>query len=141
MCWALSIDFLSPTEQLDRANILLDGQSGELDPRHWVNFVPHVWSAISKSNDTAAWTLEYDQHDPQKFRLWNKAANCYLATSYRSFPDWDGVKGNDTILQGLGLELEITCLRSVKLAASTREIVDGRYLFLFRLVNSTDPNK
>ncbi|KAL2028255.1 hypothetical protein VTO58DRAFT_110943 [Aureobasidium pullulans] len=58
-------------------------------------------STISSANEAATWAIEYSSAQSPRFRLWNAAANCYLSTSYRTFPDWNGVLANDTMLKGL----------------------------------------
>lgn len=83
-----------------------------------------------EANTSSTWALEYAPVSSQNFRLWNTAANCYLSTSYRSFPDWDRVYANDTVLRTLNLELETTCLNDATASASTWQIVDGE-LFTF----------
>lgn len=72
----------------------------------------------------------YDAHRDNGFRLWNKAANCFLATSYRTYPNMHGRQSNDTILENLYLELEACCTYPPSRAASTFYAVDGECLVL-----------
>jgi hypothetical protein len=74
------------------------------------------------------WELQYGSSAADAgFRLWNVLARCYLATSYRTFPDYDGMRTNDTVLHQLKLELEAVCSTTPREAASTLFAVDGEY--------------
>lgn len=83
-------------------------------------------STTSWAVDSSIWTLTSSPDQPSSFRLYNHRANCFLGTSYRSFPDWDGLWANDTILKGLRLDLEVTCLRNAAPVASTFSVVEGK---------------
>lgn len=88
-------------------------------------------TSADSQNLSSLWTLTYSPHQSSAFRLRNNLQDCYLATSYRSFPDWDAIHGNDTVLQGLRMELEVTCSTEVTFAASTFDIVDGLRAYSF----------
>lgn len=60
------------------------------------------------------------------FSLYSPKHNCYLATSFRGFPQNYGPRTNDTVRKELDLELEATCTSSVSRAASRLWIVDGK---------------
>ncbi|OBW64971.1 MAG: Uncharacterized protein AUREO_049590 [Aureobasidium pullulans] len=106
---------------VDRVNFMY--VENPIDPQN--DGIRWTVSTIASTNEAATWVLEYSPAQSPRFRLWNVAANCSLATSYRSFPDWNGILANDTVLKGLRLELELTCLSDANVAASTWEIVDG----------------
>lgn len=115
------------------------GPSGERTyPVSELSLLTSSTSTISESNASSTWALEYAPETSQKFKLWNTAANCYLATSYRSFLDWDGVYANDTVLRGLNLELEATCLSDAAASASKWEIVDGKSLVSYSIPYGSD---
>ncbi|OQD62124.1 hypothetical protein PENPOL_c013G02160 [Penicillium polonicum] len=82
-------------------------------------------SADEHESATSEWQVLYDAHRDNGFRLWNKAANCFLATSYRTYPNMHGRQSNDTILENLYLELEACCTYPPSRAASTFYAVDG----------------
>ena len=71
------------------------------------------------------WTIEYDPYNDKGFRLFNPLQSCYLASSFRPFPDWDNEHGTDTILEQLQLSVESTCTRAVSHVASTFFIIEG----------------
>ncbi|KAE8315359.1 hypothetical protein BDV41DRAFT_531755 [Aspergillus transmontanensis] len=82
-------------------------------------------SADTQASAPSKWQIVYDTHQDNGFRLWNKAANCYLATNYRTHPNMHGRKSNDTIVEVLHLELEACCTYLPSPAASTFYAVDG----------------
>lgn len=59
------------------------------------------------------------------FRLYHSKRDCFLATTFRSFPDYDGLKLNDTMLHELRAEFEVSCVQLASAQASTFYIVDG----------------
>lgn len=74
----------------------------------------------------SVWFIQYNPDKDLGFRLYNGAGKCFLASSYRSFPDYDGERVNDTILHQLRLELEATCTAGPTREASTLYAVDGK---------------
>ncbi|CAG8960304.1 hypothetical protein HYFRA_00012378 [Hymenoscyphus fraxineus] len=109
----------------ERSNI--DRINYETNDDTSADFVRWSLSMTAKSTKGSVWTVQYQPEEDLGFRLWNAHSACYLATSYRSFPDWDNEKRNDTILQELKLELEATCTRGVTKKASTFFVVDGEH--------------
>ncbi|KAK4891849.1 hypothetical protein LTR27_009548 [Elasticomyces elasticus] len=59
------------------------------------------------------------------FRLYHPARGCFLATTFRSFPDLVGLRANDTVLRGLRSELEISCVQHAHERASTLHVIEG----------------
>ncbi|OJJ69779.1 hypothetical protein ASPBRDRAFT_678148 [Aspergillus brasiliensis CBS 101740] len=82
-------------------------------------------SADAQASALSEWQILYDTHHDRGVRLWNKAANCYLATSYRTYPNMHARDSNDTVLEVLHLELEACCTYPPSRAASTFYVVDG----------------
>ncbi|RDW58530.1 uncharacterized protein DSM5745_11221 [Aspergillus mulundensis] len=98
---------------------------------HEDEFAPLTAFATSSASEhasplsTSIWQIVYDAHRDTGFRLWNKAANCFLATSYRTYPNMRGRTWNDTILEAMHLELEACCTYPASRAASSFHAVDG----------------
>lgn len=67
----------------------------------------------------------YDAHQDSGFRLWNTEAGCFLATSYRTYPNMHGRSSNDTIRQAMDLELEACCTYPLSKLASAFYAIDG----------------
>ncbi|KAI1114869.1 hypothetical protein F5Y14DRAFT_413181 [Nemania sp. NC0429] len=87
----------------------------------------HV-GAMPNPGPESVWELQYSRSDGDAgFRLWNILGRCYLATSFRTFPDYDGMRTNDTVLHQLKLELETVCSTMPLASASTLFAVDGEY--------------
>ncbi|RAH59380.1 hypothetical protein BO85DRAFT_437428 [Aspergillus piperis CBS 112811] len=82
-------------------------------------------SADTQASALSEWQILYDTHQDKGVRLWNKVANCYLATSYRTYPNMHARDSNDTILETLHLQLEACCTYPPSRAASTFHVVDG----------------
>jgi len=59
------------------------------------------------------------------FRFHNKASSCWLAISFRSFPDYDDRTSN-TISREVCIELEANCNANPTLKASTFHAIDGQ---------------
>jgi len=59
------------------------------------------------------------------FRFYNKTSSCWLATSFRSFPDYDDWTSN-TISREVRLELEANCNTNATLKASTFHAIDDQ---------------
>ncbi|KAJ5787748.1 hypothetical protein N7457_002738 [Penicillium paradoxum] len=106
-----SIDGITISDMYDN---VLDGEVRRL----------HI-TADEHESPTSKWQVIYDAHHDHGFRLWNEAANCFLATSYRTYPNMHGRESNDTILETLHLELEACCTYPASHAASTFYAVDG----------------
>ncbi|CZT24375.1 uncharacterized protein RCC_10100 [Ramularia collo-cygni] len=62
-------------------------------------------------------------HTAKGFQLYHPQQKCYLATTFRSFPNYVGI--NDTMLHEVHLELEVACVQQANSRASTLYIVDG----------------
>ena len=62
-------------------------------------------------------------------RLFSKTGNCYLGTTFRTFPDPKLVNDTGTLRnpvdQGINLELEAACIKEANLASSTFYVIDG----------------
>jgi hypothetical protein len=82
-------------------------------------------SASAEPTPGSTWRAIYDPHQDNGFRLWNAKANCYLATSYRTYPNLHGYASNDTIIQTLRLELEACCTYPPTREASMFYAIDG----------------
>lgn len=67
----------------------------------------------------------YDPHSDLGLRLYSPSRNCYLATSWRTYPDYDGTRTNDTLQDALDLELEATCTSDVADDASRLWVIEG----------------
>lgn len=78
----------------------------------------------TKSEDTA-WIVEYDPSQDGGFRLFHPKQHCYLASSFRPYPDWDAERGNDTVAVQLKMIVEATCTRAVSQPASTLFVIEG----------------
>ena len=94
-------------------------------------------SATANVFPSSKWRILYDANKDQGFRLWNEEAQCFLATSFRTYPNMRGRPSNDTVLQTLDLELEACCTYPPSRAASTLYAVDGEWdKFLSPLLTS-----
>lgn len=69
------------------------------------------------------WQLQMNR---EGLRFYHPVHGCFLATTFRTFPDYDGEKMLDSMLHQLHLDLETTCTLSPNLESSTFYIVDGR---------------
>ncbi|KAI5923968.1 hypothetical protein F4810DRAFT_666842 [Camillea tinctor] len=58
-------------------------------------------------------------------RLYHPVFRCYLATSFRTYIDYDGDAGNDTVKQAISRISEAVCTRGVSRSASLLGIVEG----------------
>ncbi|OIW34819.1 hypothetical protein CONLIGDRAFT_26603 [Coniochaeta ligniaria NRRL 30616] len=65
----------------------------------------------TKSEDTA-WIVQYDPSQDGGFRLFNSKQHCFLASSFRLYPDWDAERGNDTVAMQLNMIVEATYTRA-----------------------------
>jgi hypothetical protein len=57
--------------------------------------------------------------------LFHPKQDCFLASSFRPYPDWDAERGNDTVAKQLNMIVEATCTRAVSQPASTFFVVEG----------------
>lgn len=78
----------------------------------------------TKSEDTT-WIVQYDPSQDGGFRLFNSKERCFLASSFRPYPDWDAERGNDTVANQLSMLIEATCTRAVSKPASTLFVIEG----------------
>lgn len=69
--------------------------------------------------------LSDDNHPENGLRLYNPAFDCYLATSFRTYVDYDGDMGNDTIVQTIKHTSEAVCTRGVSKTAAEFEVLEG----------------
>jgi hypothetical protein len=76
-------------------------------------------------SDASMWYLESDVDTGKGFRLYNRASQCYLGSSFRTFPDVLADRTNDTILHQLYMSLESACISHPTRLASTLFVVDG----------------
>lgn len=72
------------------------------------------------------WRIDYDPDSDNGFRLYNAYQRCYLASSFRLYPDWDGERGNDTVGAQINQYVEATCTRFASVEASTLFLVEGK---------------
>jgi hypothetical protein len=72
----------------------------------------------------SGWEIVYDPSEDTGFRLVNNEQRCYLSSSFRNFPDWDGLL-NDTVAKVLHLELESVCIEKPTVDSSRLFVVDG----------------
>lgn len=97
---------------------------------------------FEEETEDCIWVLKYDPFSDSGFRLYNPVHQCFLASSFRTFPDYDGEQSNDTIVTQLRLELEAACTTEVTDAASRMYILEGKIrigspcLFLFHRFDS-----
>lgn len=84
--------------------------------------------------------LKYDPFVDDGCRLWHPKHNCYLASTFRTFPDYNGVRGNDTITNTINLELEASCTVGANELSSRIYLIEGKItaldLLIFRRNNS-----
>jgi hypothetical protein len=76
-------------------------------------------------SDASMWHLESDADTGKGFRLYNLASQCYLGSTFRTFPDVLADRTNDTILHQLYMSLESACISHPTQMASTLFVVDG----------------
>ncbi|KAL2822637.1 hypothetical protein BJX63DRAFT_427196 [Aspergillus granulosus] len=84
----------------------------------------HEVSVQAAPDNGSFWTTEYDPGTDTGFRLYNPEHSCYLSSSLRNFPDWDGTFNDSRIDTVLHLELEATCTTDPTDAVSRLYIVD-----------------
>ncbi|KAK7753973.1 hypothetical protein SLS62_004072 [Diatrype stigma] len=72
------------------------------------------------------WLIEYDQFSDTGLRLYNLAQRCQLGTSYRTYVDYDGEAGNDTVSREIRKVVETTCTRGARAEASTFWVIEGQ---------------
>lgn len=94
------------------------------------------------TSPNTTWRIDYDPDSDNGFRLYNIYQRCYLASSFRLYPDWDGERGNDTVDAQIHQYVEATCTRFASVEASTLFLVEGKipslqstttYLLLFQV--------
>ncbi|KAI1445746.1 hypothetical protein F5Y02DRAFT_417663 [Annulohypoxylon stygium] len=73
------------------------------------------------------WLIEYSQFSDTGLRLYNPAQNCYLGTSYRTYIDYDGEVGNDTVKRETNRVVEATCTKASRKEASTLWVIEGEF--------------
>ncbi|KAL4411031.1 hypothetical protein CABS03_08371 [Colletotrichum abscissum] len=78
----------------------------------------------TKSRNTT-WIIQYNSGVDNGFRLLNPIQDCYLSSSFRQFPNWDGLHSNDTVSLQLHGIIEATCTRGASKDASTFFIIEG----------------
>ncbi|KAI1874168.1 uncharacterized protein JN550_002747 [Neoarthrinium moseri] len=89
------------------------------------NFVRLQVITSEYAGASADWQVRYTDTSLTGFRLWNEKGKCFLSTSYRTFPDYDGSHTQDAVLHQLRLELEAVCSSNPKPAVSTFYVIDG----------------
>lgn len=107
-------------------------ESGRSPP----DLAPHIPPSLSADIDpvrglqmtspNTTWRIDYDPDSDNGFRLYNVYQRCYLASSFRLYPDWDGERGNDTVDAQIHQYVEATCTRFASEEASTLFLVEGR---------------
>lgn len=68
----------------------------------------------------------YDPYKDGGFRLYSREAGCFLATSFRTYPNTHGRRTNDSISHTLNLEIETCCSTAPAHTAATFYVVDGK---------------
>lgn len=76
--------------------------------------------------ENTTWVIEYNDKKDHGFRLFNPSQFCYLASSFRQFPDWDADNGRDLVEKQLKMVVEVTCTRGASAQASTFYTIEGR---------------
>jgi hypothetical protein len=76
-------------------------------------------------SDASVWHLESHGDTSKGFRLRNQASQCYLGSTFRTFPDVLADRTNDTMLHQLYMSLESACISHPTQLASTLFVVDG----------------
>lgn len=66
------------------------------------------------------------RHVAEGFRLYHIERNCYLATTFQSFPDYSALESNDSMLHELHSELEVSCVQYASKQASTFYVIEGK---------------
>ncbi|KAI0202300.1 hypothetical protein F4808DRAFT_421150 [Astrocystis sublimbata] len=77
-------------------------------------------------SENTTWVIEYDSQADTGFRLLNPAHGCYLASSFRTYPDWDGERSLDLVSNQMNMVIETVCTRMASKAASTFFIIEGK---------------
>jgi hypothetical protein len=88
-------------------------------------------------SDASLWHLESDGDTSKGFHLRNHASQCYLGSTFRTFPDVLADRTNDTVLHQLYMSLESACISHPTRLASTFFAVDGIHTLTARLVTYT----
>ncbi|KAF2138203.1 uncharacterized protein K452DRAFT_311572 [Aplosporella prunicola CBS 121167] len=87
---------------------------------------PQLSRTYPDSSINTTWVLYYDQHHDSGLSLYNPSQNCYLATSFRTYIDYDGYASkNDTVQHVINRVLEATCTRGASEQASTFWVIEG----------------
>ncbi|KAI2629298.1 hypothetical protein GGS26DRAFT_591966 [Hypomontagnella submonticulosa] len=74
----------------------------------------------------STWILEYDEKQRDGgLRFYHPVFKCYLATSFRTYVDYDGDAGNDTVSQVMNRISEAVCTRGVSRSASVLGVIEG----------------
>jgi len=81
----------------------------------------------TNKSKASIWQLESDGDTRKGFRLRNHASQCYLGSTFRTFPDVLADRTNDTILHQLYMSLESACISHPTRLASTFFVVDGMH--------------
>ncbi|KAM5440975.1 hypothetical protein MferCBS31731_004114 [Microsporum ferrugineum] len=108
-----------------RLQSVIDQELGVEFERAKDEFVRHRVGAFAEGTEDSIWILQYDPFSDNGFRLYNPAHRCHLASSFRTFPDYDGDRNNSTIVMQLDLELEVTCTSDANDSASRMYILEG----------------
>ena len=97
-------------------------------------------SRTSPTYDPATTVFELRDISPvnqASFRLYHSNRGCYLATTFRRFPESaDGPHTNDTILSELRVEVEAGCVRLAHERASRFHIIEGELDTLTRVATN-----
>ncbi|CAJ2505829.1 Uu.00g132230.m01.CDS01 [Anthostomella pinea] len=87
------------------------------------------WEVSARFNRLPSWNtiwiLKYDQRRDTGLRLYNPANKSSLATSFRTYVDYDGDRSNNTVQREMQQIVEATCTTGASDQASTLWIVDG----------------
>lgn len=78
------------------------------------------------TSPNTTWRINYDPDSDNGFRLYNVYQRCYLASSFRLYPDWDGEWGNDMIDAQIYQYVEATCTRFASEEALRLFLVEGK---------------
>ncbi|KAI0147782.1 hypothetical protein GGR57DRAFT_244606 [Xylariaceae sp. FL1272] len=85
-------------------------------------------SGQEERSENTTWVIEYDPQADTGFRLLNPAHGCYLASSFRTYPDWDGERSLDVVASQMNMVIETVCTRLASTKASTFYIIEGPHM-------------
>lgn len=90
-------------------------------------------SVFPEIRNSSTWNLFYNRKSGDGSQLYSPIVGCFLSSTFRSFPDYNGERVIDTLIHQLRLKLDTTCSTNPNHAASTSFVIDGRHIFAVHL--------